>query len=79
MHQRVQPIGQWIFELLNDGVGCLPITLFKQFDCFAMRAHGMMVNYLYDLEQIEYNMEAYARAGVLSASTQVRNLLLGAK
>ena len=36
----------------------------------------MMVNYLYDLDRVEENHEAYAAHGDIKASRQVRNLLI---
>jgi malonyl-CoA decarboxylase len=36
---------------------------------------GMMVNYLYALDQIEDNHEAYVTGGEIPASNAVRNLL----
>jgi malonyl-CoA decarboxylase len=45
----------------------------------AMRqSHGLMVNYLYALADIERNHEAYSNDGVVSASTVVRGLLMSA-
>lgn len=38
-------------------------------------AHGLMVNYRYDLKEIERNHEAYANEGLVAASRQVRALL----
>ena len=38
-------------------------------------AHGLMVNYRYDLKEIERNHEAYANEGIVAASRQVRGLL----
>ena len=38
------------------------------------QSHGVMVNYLYDLDAIEHNHEAYANAGHVAASPQVRKL-----
>ncbi|MFV0296666.1 MAG: malonyl-CoA decarboxylase domain-containing protein, partial [Hyphomicrobiaceae bacterium] len=38
-------------------------------------AHGLMVNYLYDLRHIEKNHEAYANEGEVAAARQVRSLL----
>jgi malonyl-CoA decarboxylase len=38
-------------------------------------AAGLMVNYLYDLDEIERNHEAYANRGEVIASAQVRKLL----
>jgi len=38
-------------------------------------AHGLMVNYLYDLKEIEKNHEAYANEGTVAASRGVRALL----
>ncbi|MCB1506547.1 MAG: malonyl-CoA decarboxylase [Hyphomicrobiaceae bacterium] len=39
------------------------------------QAHGVMVNYRYDLKEIEKNHEAYANQGAVAASRQVRGLL----
>jgi malonyl-CoA decarboxylase len=38
-------------------------------------AHGLMVNYRYDLKDIERNHEAFANAGLVAASKPVRSLL----
>ena len=38
-------------------------------------AHGLMVNYRYDLSEIERNHEAYADQGTVAASRSVRGLL----
>jgi malonyl-CoA decarboxylase len=38
-------------------------------------AHGLMVNYSYDIKDIEKNHEAYANDGVIAVSRQVRSLL----
>jgi malonyl-CoA decarboxylase len=38
-------------------------------------AHGLMVNYRYDLAEIERNHEAYAQDGTVAASRAVRSLL----
>ncbi len=38
-------------------------------------AHGLMVNYRYDLAEIERNHEAYADQGTVAASRAVRALL----
>jgi malonyl-CoA decarboxylase len=38
-------------------------------------AHGLMVNYRYDLKDIERNHEAYANEGVVAAAKQVQALL----
>lgn len=38
-------------------------------------AHGLMVNYRYDLNEIERNHEAYAQDGTVAASRSVRALL----
>jgi malonyl-CoA decarboxylase len=38
-------------------------------------AHGLMVNYRYDLSEIERNHEAYADEGTVAASRAVRSLL----
>jgi len=39
------------------------------------QSHGLMVNYLYDLEDIEKNHEAYAEGRAIVASNAVRRLL----
>ncbi len=39
------------------------------------QAHGIMVNYLYDLKDIEKNHEAYVNDGVLAASKNVKGLV----
>lgn len=39
------------------------------------QAHGLMVNYLYDLPRVEERHEAYADARTIAASRQVLNLL----
>ena len=39
------------------------------------QSHGVMVNYLYDLDAIERNHEAYANAGQVTTSSQVRRML----
>jgi malonyl-CoA decarboxylase len=42
----------------------------------AMRqSHGLMVNYLYSLTDVERNHEAYANRGLVAASRAVRALL----
>jgi malonyl-CoA decarboxylase len=41
------------------------------------QAHGLMVNYLYALDDIEANHEAYARAGEVIAAASVRRALRG--
>lgn len=42
------------------------------------QAHGVMVNYLYDLEYIERNHEAYAQSRVIAASSGVKRLVRAA-
>ncbi len=42
-------------------------------------AHGLMVNYRYELKEIERNHEAYANDGEVAASRSVRSLLRPAK
>jgi len=42
------------------------------------QAHGMMVNYLYDLEYIERNHEAYAQSRAIAVSSAVRRLVRAA-
>ena len=38
------------------------------------QSHGVMVNYLYDLDHIEQNHEAFAEKGEVIASSAVRKL-----
>ncbi|MGI9524175.1 MAG: malonyl-CoA decarboxylase domain-containing protein, partial [Hyphomicrobiaceae bacterium] len=40
-------------------------------------AHGLMVNYLYELSEIEKNHEAYANAATIATSRAVRSLIRG--
>lgn len=42
------------------------------------QSHGIMVNYLYDLKDIESNHEAYVNEGRIAASKSVRSLLKSA-
>jgi malonyl-CoA decarboxylase len=39
------------------------------------QAHGVMVNYLYDLDEIEKNHEAYAEGRTVVASNAVQRFL----
>ncbi len=39
------------------------------------QAHGLMVNYLYDLDEIEKNHETYAEGRTVVASSAVQRLL----
>ena len=39
------------------------------------KSFGLMVNYLYDLKQIEANHEAYVQSGELAVSKSVRSVL----
>jgi len=39
------------------------------------QSHGLMVNYLYDLEDIEKNHEAYVEGRAIVASNAVRKLV----
>ena len=36
---------------------------------------GLMVNYLYDLERIDENHEAYSGAGRITVSTEIKSLI----
>jgi malonyl-CoA decarboxylase len=38
------------------------------------QAHGLMVNYLYDLDDIEQHHEAYAESRTIAASSAVKRL-----
>ena len=42
------------------------------------QSHGLMVNYLYVLDKIEPNHEAYAEKGTVTVSSAVRKSLRGA-
>ncbi len=50
----------WLADLSDRGLG---------------QSAGMMVNYLYDLDYIERNHEAYAEQGVIAASSSVTRLV----
>ena len=50
----------WLGDLSTKGLG---------------RSHGLMVNYLYSLPDIERNHEAYSNEGVIAAAPAVRALL----
>ena len=39
------------------------------------QSHGLMVNYLYALDEIEKNHEAFAEKGTVAASSMVRKAL----
>ncbi|WP_407050043.1 malonyl-CoA decarboxylase [Methyloraptor flagellatus] len=39
------------------------------------QSHGLMVNYLYDLDRIEANHEAYAERGEIAAASAIRKLI----
>ncbi len=39
------------------------------------QSHGLMVNYLYALDKIEENHEAYAEKGVVASSSTIRKLI----
>ncbi len=39
------------------------------------QSHGLMVNYLYALDKIEANHEAYAEKGQVASSPAVRKML----
>ena len=43
------------------------------------QSHGLMVNYLYALDEIERNHEAFAERGVVAASNEVRRALPAAR
>ena len=43
------------------------------------QSHGLMVNYLYDLDKIEEKHEAYVSDGKIAASRKVRNLAAAAR
>ena len=43
------------------------------------QSFGIMVNYLYNLDKIEENHEAYATSGKVTASRKVRNLAATAR
>lgn len=43
------------------------------------QSHGLMVNYLYDLGQIEANHEGFAERGHVAASDSVKAALPGPK
>jgi malonyl-CoA decarboxylase len=39
------------------------------------QSHGLMVNYLYELDDIEENHEAYARARTIAAASAITRLV----
>ena len=41
------------------------------------QSHGLMVNYLYELDDIEKNHEAYARARTIAAAGSITRLVRG--
>ena len=43
------------------------------------KSYGVMVNYQYDLAEIERNHEAFANQGVVAASSAVKKLLPSVK
>ena len=61
---------------LNNGASLERINPLGDMSAKGLKqSHGVMVNYLYDLEAIERNHEAYANAGQVTASHAVRKLL----
>lgn len=60
---------------LNNGARLERINWLADVSVKGLReAHGFMVNYLYDLDEIEDNHEAFANNEALAASRQVRTL-----
>ena len=39
------------------------------------QSHGLMVNYLYAIDEIERNHEAYAEKGVIAAASLLRKMV----
>ncbi len=39
------------------------------------QSHGLMVNYLYALDEIEDNHEAFAEKGLIASSSAIRKML----
>ncbi len=61
---------------LNNGAQLERINCFGDLTLKGLRqSHGVMVNYLYDLNGIERNHELYANAGEIAASAAVKKLL----
>ncbi len=61
---------------LNNGAQLERINCFGDLTLKGLRqSHGVMVNYLYDLNGIERNHELYANAGEIAASAVVKKLL----
>ena len=40
-----------------------------------IQSAGLMVNYLYDLDRIDENHEAYSGAGKITVSPEIKNLI----
>jgi malonyl-CoA decarboxylase len=61
---------------LNNGAMLERINLDGDLSGKGLRqSHGVMVNYLYDLDAIERNHEAYAASGAVAASAAVKRLI----
>jgi malonyl-CoA decarboxylase len=61
---------------LGNGARLERIDLFGDLSTKGLaESHGVMVNYLYDLERIEKNHEAYAETGFVAAAPAVRKAL----
>ena len=41
------------------------------------QSFGVMVNYLYDLDELEHNVESFAREGSIAMSAAVRRVARG--
>jgi malonyl-CoA decarboxylase len=62
---------------LGNGASLNRINAYADLSPNGLRqAHGMMVNYLYDLKSIERNHEAYANTGEVACSPAVRRLIV---
>ena len=74
-NKRGQPVDPVARFHLGNGARLERINVMADRSARAGRqAHGMMVNYLYELDEIEANHEAYAARGKVAASTSVKRL-----
>lgn len=72
---RGQPVDPVARFHLGNGARLERVNVLADLSPRAERqAHGMMVNYLYELDEIEQNHEAYATKGKVAASTSVKRL-----
>jgi malonyl-CoA decarboxylase len=74
-NKRGQPVDPVARFHLGNGARLERVNVMADRSARASRqAHGMMVNYLYELDEIEANHEAFAAGGKVAASTSVKRL-----